>query len=97
MSLLYAGGLWTVFLITALGCGYIWALNGPRWGYRVLLILAALVIITSQFLDGSHAFRISVAQGLHWWKWAVLIAFPVLIYAMVIRSIKRKVNAQNDP
>ena len=96
MSLLYAGGLWTVFLITALGCGYIWALNGPRWGYRALLLLAVLIIGASQFIDETHAFRISIAEGLHWWKGAILIAFPVLLYAMVIRSIKRKVNAKND-
>jgi len=96
MSLLYAGGLWTVFVIVTLGFGYIWALNGPRWGYKALLFLAALTIIASQFLNETHAFRISISEGLHWWKWAALVGFPVLIYAMVIRSIKRKVNAKND-
>ncbi len=96
MSLLYAGGLWTVFLITALGCGYIWALNGPRWGYKALLLLAVVVISGSQLLADIHPFRVSIAEGLGWWKWAVLIAIPVLVYAMAIRWIKTKVNAQND-
>ncbi len=97
MSVLYAGGLWSVFLFTALGCGYIWALNGPRWAYGALLGLAVLVITGSQALPETHPLRISIAAGLHWWKGAALVAFPVLLYAMGIRWIKKKVNARHDP
>ena len=96
MSIVFNGGLWTVFLITAVSCGYVWALNGPKRGYHILLGLAVLVIIASQFLPETHAFRISVAKGLHWWRWAITFAIPVLGYAWLVRLIKRKVEAKHD-
>ncbi len=96
MSIVYNGGLWTVFLLTTASCGYVWALNGPKRAYKFLLALAAFTIIASQFLPASHAFRISVAEGLHWWRWAITIAIPVLGYAWLVRQIKRKADAKHD-
>jgi len=96
MSLLYAGGLWTIAVIAALMAGYIWALGWPRWANWVLLAAAVLVVILSQFLPATHLFNVSVAEGLHWWRWALTIAAPVLAYALVIRWIKRKVDARHD-
>lgn len=97
MSLLYAGGLWTIALIGGLLAGYNRVLAGPRWGYFALLAAAAATIAIALFLPNSHLFHIRVAEGLHWWRWALTIAFPVLIYAMLIRWIKRKAEARNDP
>ena len=97
MSIIYAGGLWTIALIAGVSAGYIWALNVPRWAYKALFAVAVLTVAVSQALPESHLFRISVAEGLHWWRWALTIAFPVLIYAMLIRWIKRKAEARNDP
>ncbi len=96
MSVVYGGGLWSVFLITAVFCGYIWALNGPKWSYKALFLLALTVILASQFIGESHLFRVRVAEGLNWWKWAAMIAAPVLLYALAVRAIKKKVNAKND-
>lgn len=96
MSLLYAGGLWTIAVIYALICGYIWALNGPRWGYKAALVGAILVIIGSQVLSPNHLFNISVGEGLQWWRWAITISIPVLIYAMGIRWLKKKASARYD-
>ena len=97
MSILYAGGLWTVFLITAVSMGYVWALNLPRRAYTLLLAVAVAVILLSQALPASHLFRIRVFEGLHWWLWAIIIAIPILTYAFVVRWIKRKVEAKDDP
>lgn len=97
MSFLYAGGLWTIALIVGVSAGYIWALNLPRWAYKALLAMAALVVAVSQALPETHLFRISVAEGLHWWRWALTIGLPILAYAMVIRWIKRKADARHDP
>jgi len=97
MSILYAGGLWTVFLITALAMGYVWALNLPRRVHKLLSGAAIAVIALSQFLPESHMFRIRVFEGLHWWFWAIMIAIPVLTYALLLRWIKQKAEARNDP
>jgi hypothetical protein len=97
MSILYSGGLWTIFLITAVSCGYVWVLNAPRVAYKVLIILALIAIIGSQVLPESHLFRISVSEGLHWWKWALAVAIPVLGYGLLVRWIKKKADARHDP
>lgn len=97
MSILYSGGLWTVFLITAIACGYVWVLNGPRITYKVLIVLAIITIIGSRLLPEAHLFRISVSAGLHWWKWALAVAIPVLGYGLLVRWIKKKADARHDP
>jgi len=96
MSIVYNGGLWTVFLLTTVSFGYVWALNGPKRAYKILLALAAFTIIASQLLPATHAFRLSVAEGLHWWLWALTIGIPVLAYAWLVRLIKRKADAKHD-
>ncbi|MCF6273580.1 MAG: hypothetical protein L3J37_10400 [Rhodobacteraceae bacterium] len=97
MSILYAGGLWTVFLVFGVSAGYNWALNGPKWMYRALLGAAVFVIVASQFLPETHLFNIRVTEGLNWWKWAILIAIPVFLYAKLVRWLKRKADARDDP
>jgi len=96
MSILYNGGMWTVALIAGLSFGYIWALNGPKWAYRAVLLLAFVVILGALLLPDAHAFRIRILEGLHWWKWAVALALPVLGYSLLVRWIKVKVDARND-
>jgi hypothetical protein len=96
MSIVYNGGLWTVFLLTSVSFGYVWALNAPKRAYKILLALAVFTIIASQFLPAGHAFRLSVAEGLHWWRWAITIGIPVLGYAWLVRLIKRKADAKHD-
>ncbi len=97
MSILYSGGLWTVFLITALASGYVWVLSGPKIAYKSLILIAIIVIIFSQFLPTAQPFRVSVAAGLHWWKWALAIAIPVFGYGLLVRWIKKKADARHDP
>lgn len=97
MSILYAGGLWTVILFSAIGSGYLWALNARRVAYYSLLAVAVAVIIGSQFLPAQHAFKISILEGLIWWRWAITLAIPVLLYAMFVRWLKRKAMARHDP
>ncbi len=97
MSILYSGGLWSVFLITGVLCGYIWALNGPRWAYKALLFMALLVIIGALLLPGTHVFRVRIIEGLNWWKWAIAVAIPVWLYASAVRWIKKKADARDDP
>jgi len=96
MSIVYSGGLWTVFLLAAVSCGYVWALNGPRRMYKIIGFVAALVIVASQFLPEAHVFRVRVTEGLHWWLWAIIIGAPVLAYALLVRRIKRKVDAKHE-
>jgi len=96
MDILYAGGLWTVVLISGVLAGYNWALNGSRRTYWLLLGAAIVTIAISQLLPDTHLFNKRIAEGLHWWRWALTIAVPVLGYAMVIRWIKRKANARHD-
>ena len=96
MSILYAGGLWTIFLVTSVAMGYVWALNLPRSGYKVLLAAALAIIVMSQFLPAAHPFRMRVFEGLHWWFWAIMIAIPVLAYAMLVRWIKKKAETRDD-
>ncbi len=97
MSLLYTGGLWTIFLIVGVSMGYNWALNGPRWAYRALLGLGVLLVVISQILPESHLFHMRVEEGLIWWFWATIIAIPVLLYARAVRWLRRKADAKNDP
>jgi len=96
MSILYSGGLWTVAIILGLGLGYVWALNGPGWAYKALVIVAAIVIAGALFLPELHVFRIRILEGLNWWKWAFAIAIPVLGYGMLVRWIKKKADARHD-
>ena len=96
MSLLYAGGLWTVALLTAISAGYLWALSGRRLAYYILLGVAVVVTIGSQFLPEQHAFRQSILEGLIWWRWAITLAIPILLYAVLVRWLKRKANARHD-
>ncbi len=97
MSVFYSGGLWSITLIIGVLMGYNWALNGPRWAYKALLGLGVAVIIISQLLPAAHPFRISVAEGLVWWFWAIVIAIPVLAYAKLVRWLRRKAEARHDP
>jgi len=96
MSTLYAGGLWSVFLITAISMGYVWALNLPRLAHKVLLGAAIVVIVISQLLPESHLFRIRVFEGLQWWFWAFIIFLPVFGYVLLLRWVKRKAKARDD-
>jgi len=96
MSIVYSGGLWTVFLLTAVSFGYVWALDAPKRAYKILLAIAIFAIIASQFLPATHTFRLSVAEGLHWWRWAISIGIPVLGYAWLVRLIKRKADEKHD-
>jgi len=86
-----------VFLISAVSCGYVWALNGPRWAYKALIILALFVIFGALFLPDAHLFRIRIIEGLHWWKWALAIGIPILGYGLLVRWIKKKADARYDP
>ena len=96
MSILYSGGLWTVFLILAMVSGYVWVLGGPRWAYKTLGLVAIVVIFSSQLLPEAHVFRIRVFEGLYWWFWATMIAIPVIAYSMLVRWIKQKASARYD-
>ena len=96
MSIIYSGGMWTVALITAVLCGYVWALDGPKIAYKVLLAAAVLIMILALFLPEAHVFRFRIVEGLHWWKWALAIAVPVGLYAALLRWIKKKADARHD-
>ncbi len=96
MGILYSGGLWTVALIFGLSCGYVWALDGPRWCYKALLLLVILVISGAFLLPDAHVFRLRIIEGLHWWKWALAIALPIFAYGMLVRWIKKKAEARYD-
>ncbi len=97
MSIVYNGGMWTVALIWALFCGYIWALNGPKWAYKAVHIIAILVIVAALLLPETHVFRVRIIEGLQWWKWALAILIPVFGYAALVRWIKKKADARHDP
>ncbi len=97
MNAVFSGGLWSVFLFFGVSAGYIWALNGPKWGYKILLLLALMVILGSQLLPAGHVFRVRIAEGLNWWFWAVIIAIPVVLYGWWVRWLKRKVEQRDDP
>jgi len=97
MSILYNGGMWTVAVILGLSFGYIWALNGPKWAYKAVLILAAIVVLAALLLPEAHVFRLRIVEGLHWWKWAVAIGIPVVGYGLLVRWIKKKADARHDP
>ncbi len=97
MSILYNGGLWTVALIFGVSCGYVWALNGPRQAYKFLLSLVIIVILGALLLPETHMFRRRILEGLNWWKWALAIGIPVWGYGLLVRWIKKKADAKNDP
>ena len=96
MSILYNGGLWTVALIFGLSCGFVWALSGPRWAYKALLLLAVIAILSVFLLPDGHVFRARIVDGLHWWKWALAVAIPVIGYGLLVRWIKKKADARYD-
>ena len=96
MDILYSGGMWTVALVFGLSCGYVWALNGSKLFYKALLLLSIIVICAAFLLPETHLFRMRIAEGLHWWKWAVAISIPVVGYGMLVRWIKLKADARHD-
>lgn len=96
MSILYSGGLWTVALIWGVSCGYIWALNGPRWAYKALFVLAILGVAVAFLLPETHVYRLRIIEGLHWWKWALAIAAIAVGYGLLVRWIKKKADARYD-
>lgn len=96
MAIIYSGGLWTVALVFGVLCGYVWALNGSKRAYKALLLLAILVVLGAFLLPETHEFRLRIIEGLHWWKWALAIAIPVVGYGMLVRWIKTKADARYD-
>ena len=96
MSILYSGGLWTVALIWGVSCGYVWALNGPRWAYKALSALAVLVVAAAFLLSETHVYRLRIIEGLHWWKWALAIGSIAVGYGLLVRWIKKKADARYD-
>jgi hypothetical protein len=86
-----------VALIWGVSCGYVWALNGPRWAYKALSGLAVLAICTAFLLPETHLYRRRIVEGLIWWKWALVIGTVVAGYGWLLRWIKRKADARHDP
>ncbi len=97
MSILYGGGMWTVALIWGVSCGYVWALNGPKWAYKALFLLAIVAILGALALPEMHMYRVRIVEGLHWWKWALAVMIPVVGYGLLVRFIKKKADARHDP
>ncbi len=95
--MIYAGGIWTVGILSALACGYAWVFHAPRWVFGGMAGLALAVVVFSQFLVQTHPFYISVHDDLVFLKWFCIIAFPILVYAMFIRWARRIAEARHDP
>ena len=96
MSIVFSGGMWTVALITAVLCGYVWALDGPKIAYKLVFSGAILIMVLALFLPEAHVFRMRIVEGFHWWKWALAIAVPVGLYTVFLRWIKKKADARHD-
>ncbi|MCF6305084.1 MAG: hypothetical protein L3J33_06905 [Rhodobacteraceae bacterium] len=94
--MIYAGGIWTVGVISALAFGYAWVFHSPRWVYFCLLGLALAVIGGSQFLPQTHPFFVSVRGDLISLMWLGIIAIPVSIYTMFVRWAGRKAKARHE-
>ena len=94
--MIYAGGIWTVGVISALAFGYAWVFHSPRWVYLALGGLALAVIGVSQLLPETHLFFISVREDLIFLMWLGIIAVPVFFYTMFVRWAARKAEARHD-
>lgn len=96
MSILYSGGMWSVAIILGVSCGYVWALDGPKWSYKALSLLAIGVVLAAFLLPEAHVFRVRIIEGLRWWKWALAVGLPILAYGILVRWIKKKADARYD-
>jgi len=94
--MIYAGGIWTVGVISALASGYAWVFRSPRWVYYFIFGAALVAIIGSQFLLPEHPFGQSVKEDLVFLMWLGIVAIPVLSYAMFVRWARRKAKARHD-
>jgi len=94
--MIYAGGIWTVAVISALAFGYAWVFHARRWVYYCMLGLALAAIGFSQLLPETHPFYMSVREDIVFLIWLCIIAFPVLLYARFVRWAGRKAKARHD-
>ncbi len=94
--MIYAGGIWTVCVISGLAFGYAWVFRSPRWVYYFISGLALTVIVASQFLLAGHPFGQSVKEDLIFLMWLGIIAIPIFSYAMFVRWAGRKAKARYD-
>ncbi len=94
--MIFAGGIWTVGVISALAFGYAWVFRSPRWVYYFICGLGLTVIIASQFFLVEHPFGQSVKDDLIFLFWLVSIGIPVFIYAMFVRWARGKAIKRHD-
>ena len=96
LDMLAAGGLMTVLFFTALGFGFIWALDLDRCARPVLLWLAGATILGSQVLPATSVFRQQVAQSLGAILFLVALAVPVVAYFAILKRMRGKANPEPD-
>ena len=96
LDMLAAGGLMTVLFFTALGFGFIWALDLDRRARPVLLGLAGATLLGSQLLPAASVFRQQVAQSLGAILFLVALAVPVVTYFAILKRMRGKANPEPD-
>lgn len=95
--MIYAGGIWTITIVSALACGYAWVFGARRVVYLAIMAVAAGSILASQvFLTASHPFHTSVYGDLVFLFWASVIAVPVGFYIMFLRWARHKAEERHD-
>lgn len=87
---LASGGLITVFVIMALALGYARVFDAPKRVYLGILAITFLTIAGSQFLPDESIFRRNIAGSFGFFGRILVWLSPVILYALLIRWIRKK-------
>ena len=94
LNRLASGGLISVLAITLLALGYARVFNANRRVYIGIAAAVGIALIGSQFLAPEHIFRIRIADSFAFMGHVLIWASPILIYAFIIRWVRKQTRDQ---
>ena len=89
---LASGGIYTVAVIALMALGYARVFDAKRWIYVGISVAVLVAILCSQILPTESLFRIAIAGNLGFIGKVLAWSSPVLLYALLIRAIRRKTD-----
>ena len=89
---LASGGIFTVIVIAMLALGYARVFDAKRRVYITIGVAVCVVVLGSQLLPAENVFRMAIAGNLGFIGKALAWSSPVLLYALLIRAIRKKTD-----
>lgn len=89
---LASGGIFTVIIVALLALGYARVFDAKRQVYIGIGVAVCVTILGSQILPAENLFRMTIVGNLRFIATVLAWSSPILLYALLIRAIRKKTN-----